>query len=112
MRSYDLKDVEEMADGDQDFILVVVKTCLEEIPPDVTAMNEAIDSDNAKLAYSYAHKMKPNLKLFGLELMPQITIIEQWSKQGKNKAEVPGAGKVITGKVEQVCEELKEDFNL
>ena len=26
MSSYDLKDVEEMADGDQDFILVVVKT--------------------------------------------------------------------------------------
>ena len=112
MSSYDLKDVEEMADGDQDFMLVVVQTFLDEIPSDVLAMNEAIESDNANLAYSYAHKMKPNLKLFGLQLMPQIIIIEQWSKKGENKEQVPQAGKIITEKVEQVCKELKEDFNL
>ncbi|MFC6859314.1 Hpt domain-containing protein [Zunongwangia atlantica] len=112
MSSYDLKDVEEMAGGDQEFMLVVVQTFLEEIPPDVAAMNEAIDNGNANLAYSFAHKMKPNLKLFGLELMPEITIIEQWSKQGKNQDDAPKAAKIITAKVEQVCVELKEDFNL
>ncbi|MDN3593413.1 Hpt domain-containing protein [Zunongwangia endophytica] len=112
MSTYNLKDVEEMADGDQEFLMVVVQTFLEEIPPDVAAMNEAIANGNATLAYRYAHKMKPNLKLFGLKLMPQITIIEQWSKQGKNKEDVPQAGRIITTKVDKVCEELKEDFNL
>ena len=112
MSSYDLKDVEEMAGGDQEFMLVVVQTFLEEIPPDVEAMNEAIDNGNANLAYSFAHKMKPNLKLFGLQLMPEITIIERWSKQGKNQNDAPKAGRTITAKVTQVCKELKEDFNL
>ncbi len=97
MSSYDLKDVEEMAGGDQEFML---------------AMNEAINNGNANLAYSFAHKMKPNLKLFGLQLMPEITVIEQWSKQGKNKEDAPKAARTITAKVTQVCKELKEDFNL
>ncbi|WBL21375.1 MULTISPECIES: Hpt domain-containing protein [unclassified Zunongwangia] len=112
MSTYNLKDVEEMADGDQDFLLVVVQTFLEEVPPDAAAMNEAIANGNATLAYRYAHKMKPNLKLFGLDLMPQITTIEHWSKQGKNNEDVPEAGSIITTKVDQVCKELKEDFNL
>lgn len=112
MSSYNLDEVREMAGGDDEFMLVVVQTFLEEIPPDVAAMNEAIGNDNASLAYQYAHKMKPNLQLFGLELMDQIRIIEAWSKQGKRKDEVPDAAEKITQKVDVAAAELKQDFNL
>ena len=112
MSSYNLDEVREMAGGDEEFMLVVVQTFLEEIPPDVEAMNEAIGNDNASLAYQYAHKMKPNLQLFGLELMDQIRIIEAWSKQGKRKDEVPDAAEKISRKVDVAAEELKQDFNL
>ncbi|MCM8568199.1 Hpt domain-containing protein [Gramella jeungdoensis] len=112
MSSYNLDEVREMAGGDDEFMLVVVQTFLEEIPPDVAAMNEAIGNDNASLAYQYAHKMKPNLQLFGLELMDQIRVIEAWSKQGKRKDEVPDAAEKITQKVDVAAAELKQDFNL
>ena len=101
-----------MAGGDEEFMLVVVQTFLEEIPPDVQAMNEAINNDNPSLAYQFAHKMKPNLQLFGLELMEQIKVIEAWSKQGKRKDEVPEACQAITKKVDVAVIELKRDFNL
>ena len=42
MRNYNLESVEEMAGGDQDFIKVVVQTFLEETPPDLEGMNQAI----------------------------------------------------------------------
>jgi len=112
MNSYNLNEVKEMADGDDEFMLVVVQTFLEEIPPDVASMREAISNDNPSLAYQYAHKMKPNLQLFGLNLMDQIKIIETWSKQGKRKDEVPQAAETIAKKVNVAVVELKRDFEL
>ncbi len=112
MSSYNLDEVKEMAGGDDDFMLVVVQTFLEEIPPDVAAMNEAIGNDNPSLAYQYAHKMKPNLQLFGLNLMDQILIIEAWSKKGRRKDEVPEAAEIITKKVDVAASALKRDFEL
>lgn len=112
MNNYDLKEVKEMAGGDEEFIATVVQTFLEEIPPDVEAMNEAIENDNPGLAYQYAHKMKPNLQLFGLELGEQIKVIEAWSKHGKQKEEVPEASSTITKKVNLATIALKKDFKL
>ncbi|MEG9328126.1 Hpt domain-containing protein [Salinimicrobium catena] len=112
MSSYNLDSVEEMAGGDQDFVKVVVQTFIEEIPPDLEAMNQAVAENNPGQAYQYAHKMKPNLQMFGLELMPQIKIIEEWSKEGKNKKAVDEAAQKITLKVKSAEQELKEDFDL
>jgi hypothetical protein len=112
MSNYNLEGVEEMAGGDEDFIKVVVQTFLEEIPPDLEGMNQAIIEGNAPQAYQYAHKMKPNFQMFGLGLMPQIKIIEEWSKAGTNEAEVHEAGRTITDKYKKAERELKEDFDL
>lgn len=111
MDNYNLDEVKEMAGGDEEFMATVVQTFLEEIPPDLEAMNEAISNDNPSLAYQYAHKMKPNLQLFGLELGEQIKIIEAWSKHGKRKDEVPQATSTITKKVDVAISALKRDFD-
>ncbi len=112
MSSYNLTEVKEMAGGDEDFLKMVVQTFLEEIPPDVTSMNEAVESENRSLAYQYAHKMKPNFQLFGLDLMPQIKIIEAWSKENTNGDDVPAAVAIITNKVTAAASALKRDFDL
>lgn len=101
-----------MAGGDQEFMKVVVQTFLEEIPPDVEAMNNAINNGNASLAYQYAHKMKPNFQLFGLELKDQVKTIENWAKAGKKKEQVPQAAAVISKKVQVACIALKRDFKI
>ena len=112
MSAYNLDGVEEMAGGDKDFVKVVVQTFLEEIPSDLAAMNEAVAADDPQQAYQYAHKMKPNLQMFGLELMPQIRTIEEWSKSGINRGEVQEAALVITAKFRKAEGELKQDFEL
>lgn len=109
---YDLKDVREMAGGDDDFVKVIVQTFLEEIPPDVASMSQAIDNGNPSLAYQYAHKMKPNLQLFGLNLMEQILTIEAWSRGTEKEANAVTAGKEIATKVNLAEQQLKNDFNL
>lgn len=112
MSSYNLEEVKEMAGGDQEFMKEVVQTFLEEIPTDVQAMNEAISNNNPTLAYQYAHKMKPNLQLFGLELLDQVKVIETWAKAGKKENEVPGAAATISKKVQVASIALKRDFDL
>ena len=112
MSNYNLASVSEMAGGYEDFVHVVVQTFLEEIPPDLQAMNEALREGNPSLSYQYAHKMKPNLQMFGLDLMPQIRTIEEWAKSSKPQAEVEAAAAVKTDKVKVALEELKHDFNL
>lgn len=111
-KNYNLDSVNEMAGGDEDFLKIIVQTFLEEIPPDVKSMNEAIDNDNPNLAYQFAHKMKPNLELFGLNLMDQILIIEAWSKENKTNSSAQEAGGKISSKVTLAEAELKNDFEL
>ena len=112
MKNYNLEGVEEMAGGDQDFLKVVVQTFIEEIPPDLEAMNKCVAENNPKEAYQYAHKMKPNFQMFGLGLMPQIRILEDWAKAGHEKTEVDEAARIITEKYKIAEGELKEDFEL
>ena len=109
---YDLADVNEMAGGDQDFLRVIVQTFLEEIPPDVRSMIEAIENSNPSLAYQYAHKMKPNLQLFGLDLMEHVLTIEGWSKGKATEDAAVEAGKRISAKVSLAESQLKTDFDL
>lgn len=109
---YDLKDVREMAGEDDDFVKVIVQTFLEEIPPDVASMSQAIDNSNPSLAYQYAHKMKPNLQLFGLNLMEQILTIEAWSRGAAKEEAAVTAGKEIATKVGLAEQQLRSDFGL
>lgn len=109
---YDLKDVNEMAGGDEDFVKVIIQTFLEEIPPDVESMTQAINNNNPSLAYQYAHKMKPNLQLFGLDLMEEILTIEAWSKGAGAEKKAKEAGDRISNKVDVAEHQLRADFGL
>lgn len=91
---------------------VVAQTFLEEIPPDLQAMQEAVQNDNKELAYQFAHKMKPNLEMFGVEVAKDISAIESWSKTSKNPNVIADNLAHVVTTVTKVFEELKEDFNL
>lgn len=111
-KKYSIESLSEIAGGDEEFMLIVAKTFLEEIPPDLIAMEEAIENNNRELAYQFAHKMKPNLEMFGLNLGKDITSIESWTRTLKNKSTIEGHRRNVVDTVETVFIELKEDFNL
>ncbi|MAP54751.1 Hpt domain-containing protein [Altibacter sp.] len=111
-RQYSKESLHEIAGGDQDFMGVVAQTFLEEIPPDLLAMEEAVENDNKELAYQFAHKMKPNLEMFGIDVLKDITAIEAWTRTSKNKAAITSNLEKVVSTVKAVLKELKEDFNL
>jgi len=112
MKVYDLKQVQEMAGGDEEFVKEIVKAFLEELPPDIEYMREAVENNNPELAYSYAHKMKPNLQIFGLDLLANIKNLESWSKEVKNREEILEDVSKIDERVSLACEALRKDFNI
>jgi|TARA_B100000767_G_C19706861_1_gene510929 HPt (histidine-containing phosphotransfer) domain-containing protein len=109
-KHYSIKSLNEIAGDDLEFMTIVAKTFLEEIPPDLKSMVEAFENDNKQLAYQFAHKMKPNLEMFGISLKKEITAIESWSKSSKNKEALAGHLETISSTLEEVFKELKEDF--
>ena len=111
-KNYLIENLREISGGDEDFMSVVAKTFLEEIPPDLQAMDEAIQNDNKELAYQFAHKMKPNFEMFGIDLQKDITTIEDWTKTSKNKAAVTVNLDRVNRILREVFKELKADFNL
>ena len=85
---YSLESLQEIAGGDEEFMAIIAKTFLDEIPPDLEALIQAIENNNKALAYQFAHKMKPNLEMLGLNLTKEVTAIESWTNTSKNKAAV------------------------
>lgn len=111
-KHYSIDSLKEIAGGDEDFMAVVAQTFLEEIPPDLSALVEAIENDNKELAYQFAHKMKPNLEMFGIELQKDITAVESWTKTSKGNGTVTEFIEKINTTLHLVFTELKTDFNI
>ena len=113
MTKYYVKEnLSEIADGDQEFLKILAQTFLDEIPPDLRSMEEAIENENRELAYQFAHKMKPNIEMFGIDALKDITGIEAWSKTSKNKASVLPHLENVHTTLNHVFDALREDFKL
>jgi len=111
-RNYSVESLKEMAGGDQDFMAIVAQTFLDEIPPDLKAMKEAINNNNRELVYQFAHKMKPNLEMFGIDVISDVTTIENWTRTLKSVSSISSNIENLTYTVDKVLLELKEDFKL
>ncbi|MGY3792916.1 Hpt domain-containing protein [uncultured Aquimarina sp.] len=109
-KGYSLESVNELSGGDDEFITVLVQTFLEEIPPDLEGMGQAVKDNDPKTAYQFAHKMKPNLQLFGIDLLKEIKQVEAWSKSGMEKSEIETILNHIVTTVNNAINDLKADF--
>ncbi len=109
-KNYSIESLSVIADGDKDFMSVVAQTFLDEIPPDLASMEEAIHNNNKELAYQFAHKMKPNLEMFGIDVLKDITTIESWTKTLKSTSAIEANLENVSTTLRKVFEELKEDF--
>lgn len=111
-KNYSIESLKVISGDDEDFMKVLAQTFLEEIPPDLASLEEAIINDNKELAYQFAHKMKPNLEMFGIDLAKQITGIESWTKTSKGVDTIMPHIDLAVTTLHLVFDELKEDFTL
>lgn len=108
---YSIESLDEIAGGDQEFMVIVAKTFLEEIPPDLASLEEAVSNDNKELAYQFAHKMKPNIEMFGIDLMKEVAAIEAWTKTTKSNAVITSSVTHVSTTLHKVFKELEADYS-
>ncbi|PHQ30571.1 MAG: Hpt domain-containing protein [Leeuwenhoekiella sp.] len=111
-KHYDLYQLEDMSGGDKEFMQTVVETFLTEIPPDLQSMNMAIDNDNHRMAYQFAHKMKPNLEMFGIDLIREISAMERWADSTKPTSAIRPQLETINRMVSDAIEEMRKDWKM
>ena len=110
---YSLDKINEMADGDDDFINSVISVFLEEVPQDLEGLENALEAGNYEQVYQLAHKIKPNVDLLGMEQTKAAALqIETLGKSEANMAEIQSVFPSLKKDIEQVVSELKNDFNL
>ncbi len=109
-KHYDLYQLEDMSGGDKEFMETVVEAFLTEIPPDLQSMNMAIDNDNHRMAYQFAHKMKPNLEMFGIDLIREISAMERWADSNKPTSAIRPQLDTINQMVSEAIEEMRKDW--
>ncbi len=110
---YSLDKINEMADGDQEFINSVISVFLKEVPQDLESLEEALEEENYEQVYQLAHKIKPNVDLLGMEQTRAAALeIETLCKNEANMAEIKIVFPNLKKDIFQVVSELKNDFNL
>lgn len=109
---YKLDRIKELADNDQDFILALAETFLEEVPADAAILKEAVENKNYKLSYQTAHKMKPTIDMFELGILNDLIEVQDWGKFEQTDKDVSDKLAIVLAAVDNASQEIKEDFNL
>ena len=110
---YNLDKINEMAEGDEDFINSVISVFLEEVPQDLEQLENALEQKDFEQVYKLAHKIKPNVDLLGMEQTRAAALeIETLGKSSANMEEIQQVFPILKKDIYQVVSELKKDFQL
>lgn len=103
----DLTFLNEISDGDQDFITDVLRTFLEEMPKDMAQLRASINNQSAVEIGRVAHKTKSTLQTLGLHDLKELAYsLEQRAKQGASaQALHPDANQFIEY-IDQACQKV------
>ena len=108
---YNLEKVKEIAQGDVNFVKTIVSTFLEEVPKDIAILEQSYIENDYEQVYQSAHKLKPTIDLFGLEILDEVIIIQDWGKYKKINKCIKHQMSFVLNHVNQVVLELKEKYN-
>ncbi len=113
MKIYNLDKLNELSGGDMEFAQAIAMTFIEETPEDVVQLSNGIKAHDFTATYQAAHKIKPNLDLFGVaNAHADILKIEILARENASFDEIEPLFERSKQVIDQLVEELKADFGL
>ncbi len=109
---YKLHRIRELADNDEDFVVALAQTFLEEVPEDATILKESVSNKDYFQTYQTAHKMKPTIDLFELGVLDDLIEVQDWGKFEQREKDISHKLSIVLMAINQTVEEIKFDFNL
>jgi HPt (histidine-containing phosphotransfer) domain-containing protein len=111
-QNYKLHRVRELADNDEEFVLALAQTFLEEIPEDAAILEQSVNDENYMQTYQSAHKMKPTIDLFELGVLDDLIEVQDWGKYEQRSKDISDKLQIVLTAVKNAVDEMKADFNL
>ena len=111
--NYNLAKVYALSDNDPEFVMQIITLFVTEVPEDMKQIDLGIKNKDHKLAYSFAHKIKPSLDLLGMTVAyEEILQVEAWTKAEGKRKEIIHTFESIQSQVEKAVKEIKKDFEI
>lgn len=111
--NYNLAKVYALSDNDPEFVMQIISLFVTEVPQDLTQIKLGIKTKDHKLAYAYAHKIKPTLDLLGMTVaFEEILQVEAWTKREGKRKEINDIYDSIELQIEKAVKEIKKDFDI
>jgi HPt (histidine-containing phosphotransfer) domain-containing protein len=111
--NYNLAKVYALSDNDSEFVIQIITLFVTEVPQDMVQIDLGIKTKDHKLAYAYAHKIKPSLDLLGMDVaFKEILEVEAWTKREGKRKEIVDTFESIQDQVDKATKEIKKDFDL
>ena len=111
--NYNLAKVYALSDNDPEFVNQIISLFVTEVPLDLIQIKLGIKTKDHKLAYSYAHKIKPTLDLLGMDqAFEEILQIEAWTKAEGKRKEIDATYDSVESQIEKAVKEISKDFEL
>lgn len=99
----DLSYLNEISDGDKEFIVEVLHTFLQEMPKDIAELSKAINESNILMIGKMAHKTKATLHTLGLYDLKELAAkIEQTAKSNPTDKNIISMSKSFIQYINQV----------
>ena len=111
--NYNLSKVYALSDNDEEFVLQIINLFVTEVPEDLKQIENGIKEKDHKLAYAYAHKIKPTLDLLGMTMAyEEILQVEAWTRAEGKRREIDATFESIQDQVDKAIKEIKKDFEI
>jgi HPt (histidine-containing phosphotransfer) domain-containing protein len=111
--NYNLAKVYALSDNDPEFVMQIITLFVTEVPSDMEQIDLGIKNKDYKLAYSFAHKIKPTLDLLGMTVaFEEILQVEAWTKREGKRKEIVDTFESVKSQVEKAIKEIKKDFEI
>jgi len=111
--NYNLAKVYALSDNDPEFVIQIITLFVTEVPEDLKQIDLGIKNKDHKLAYSYAHKIKPSLDLMGMTVaFEEILQVEAWTKAEGKRKEIEHTFESIQSQIDKAVKEIKKDFEI
>ncbi len=111
--NYNLAKVYALSDNDPEFVMQIITLFVTEVPEDMMQIELGIKEKDHKLAYAFAHKIKPTLDLLGMTVaFEEILQVEAWTKREGKRKEIDDTFASIQSQVEKAVKEIKKDFEV
>jgi len=109
---YDLSNLEEMSEGDQEFMVTMISYFVDNTPEVLETLNTSTQNHDWEAVRHIAHKLKPQLNYVGIsQIEDDVEQIEQYADKKENLDKIPGIVENTTRVCRLALEQLKEELN-